>query len=284
MEFASDKTRIVKVTSGFDFLGWNFRLFHRLRGRKKHWMRSKSNFVTLVKPSLKSIKTLKQRIKEIWRKGIGKTAWLTILKLNPLITGWASYHKFVNSDKIFRSLDNFLYLQPVRFIRRTHPNKSWSWLIKRYFKTLVKERRRKNGKVTTSLNNWTFYDRIYLNMFRTVSLENFVSVQFGKNLLNPFDKGYFLQRKNERLVKRGKFLKVLFMRQNGLCPFCGSELSSDWDEPVHVHHIIPRSVGGPEVLSNLVLLHEECHHNLHSLGVKNFNTTKYLKKNSKTKN
>ncbi len=35
MEFALDKTLIVKVTSGFDFLGWNFRLFIHKKERKK---------------------------------------------------------------------------------------------------------------------------------------------------------------------------------------------------------------------------------------------------------
>ncbi len=42
-------------------------------------------------------------------------------------------------------------------------------------------------------------------------------------------------------------------------------------------------VWGLEVLSNIVLLHEECHHNLHYLGVENFNTIKYLKKKQFTK-
>jgi hypothetical protein len=51
-------------------------------------------------------------------------------------------------------------------------------------------------------------------MFRNVSLENFVSVQFGRNVLNPDNQEYFLQRKTKRLVKRSKFLNVLFTRQN----------------------------------------------------------------------
>ncbi len=215
MEFAPDKRRIVKVTSGFDFLDWNFRLFSNKKNRrKKFWLHSKSAFVTIVRPSLKSIISIKQRLKEIWRKGIGKAAWLTIIKLNPLITAWSSYPKFVNADKTFRSLDHLMFLQATRSIFRTHPNKSWSWLVKRYFKTLVKEKRRKSGRVTTALSNWTFHDRINLNMFRNVSLENFVSVQFGRNVLNPDNQEYFLQRKTKRLVKRSKFLNVLFTRQN----------------------------------------------------------------------
>jgi RNA-directed DNA polymerase len=146
------KTRIVKVTSGFDFLDWNFRLFSNTKNRKKKfWLRSKSAFVTIVRPSLKSIISIKQRLKEIWRKGIGKAPWLTIIKLNPLITGWSSYPKFVNADKTFRSLDHLMFLQATRSIFRTHPNKSW--LVKRYFKTLVKEKRRKSGRVTTALSN-----------------------------------------------------------------------------------------------------------------------------------
>lgn len=39
--------------------------------------------------------------------------------------------------------------------------------------------------------------------------------------------------------------------------------TNDWDEPLHVHHLVPRADGGTDSISNLMLLHEECHYSVH---------------------
>lgn len=49
-----------------------------------------------------------------------------------------------------------------------------------------------------------------------------------------------------------------------MCPVCGLNLVvGDWDEPMHLHHLVPRKEGGKDIPSNLMLLHEECHYNIH---------------------
>jgi len=42
-----------------------------------------------------------------------------------------------------------------------------------------------------------------------------------------------------------------------LCPVCDLPLASN--ENTEVHHIIPKKMGGGDELSNLIVLHKECH-------------------------
>ena len=44
-------------------------------------------------------------------------------------------------------------------------------------------------------------------------------------------------------------------RQNGLCGICVRSLGS---EDLHIDHIIPRALGGTNVLNNLQVTHSEC--------------------------
>ncbi len=56
---------------------------------------------------------------------------------------------------------------------------------------------------------------------------------------------------------------ALYKEQEGICPICQQEITEipEW----HRHHIIWRSNGGKETTENLVLLHPECHRQVHSL-------------------
>lgn len=266
MEFASEKTNIREVQNGFDFLGWNFRLFTNLKEKGK-WYRAKGKEVALVKPSDKSIRALKSKLREIWRNYIGKEAWLLISKLNPILRGWAEYHRYANSNKTFRSIDNFSYLQAVRYIRRKHGRKSWTWLKNRYFTESTARKTRKTGIVKEIKLSWNFKDQNFtLIQLRTLQLMNYSSIAYGRNPYSPDlgDKHYFLTRKYQAILAKNSTKEKLFQRQGGWCPVCtGHLVASDWGEPLHVHHLVPRKDGGKDLMSNLMLLHEECHYTAH---------------------
>ena len=58
----------------------------------------------------------------------------------------------------------------------------------------------------------------------------------------------------------------LYAHQRGLCALCGYEM--DLDTGWHDHHMEYRVYGGSDALGNRVLLHPECHRQVHSLGLK----------------
>ena len=68
-----DKTRIVRLSQGFDFLGWNFRRYPVGK--------------TLVKPSKGSVAKHRQRLADEMRRLRGSNAGAVIGTLNPVIRG-----------------------------------------------------------------------------------------------------------------------------------------------------------------------------------------------------
>ena len=108
---------------------------------------------------------------------------------------------------------------------------------------------------------------------RIVKLVNASDTKIGRHIkirgeANPFDpvqEAYFeslLGRKmKEKLIGRIQFLR-LWWRQDKECPNCHEKITEEtgW----HVHHILPKSEGGKDNNSNLVLLHPNCHRQIHS--------------------
>ena len=87
--------------------------------------------------------------------------------------------------------------------------------------------------------------------------------------LNPFDpkwEQYSEQLRQERMWESMRYRKqwaTLYMSQSGLCAQCGCALTDEtgW----HDHHLEYRMHGGTDALSNRVLLHPECHRQVHSV-------------------
>lgn len=272
MEFSPEKTNIRNLTvEGLDFLGWTFRLYKNspAKLRIKAFKRAKGDYVALVTPSKKSIKNVKAKIRLLFREYVSKPTSQLIDRLNPIITGWTNYHRFVNSNKTFRALDHFIYQQAVRYAKRSHTNKSWEWLKRKYFTTATFTRRTKTGRKSVNLSNWAFQsDGRSLKLFKQTALENYSSIKYGSNPYNPKDKDYFLDRKLANLFRKDSFRESMYNKQLGMCPVCYRNLvEGDWNEPMHLHHLIPRKEGGKDTIQNLILLHEECHYAIHKINV-----------------
>jgi 5-methylcytosine-specific restriction endonuclease McrA len=58
----------------------------------------------------------------------------------------------------------------------------------------------------------------------------------------------------------------IFGRDRYKCKNCGREGGDKGEVELHAHHIVPRSVGGKDRLSNLVTLCRECHKAIHIDG------------------
>jgi len=76
---------------------------------------------------------------------------------------------------------------------------------------------------------------------------------------------YFEQRIAAKMMNnplRKKSLQRLWSSQNGICAVCDQKITEEtgW----HRHHIIALSSGGPDIFGNLVLLHPNCHRQVHA--------------------
>src|SRR5260221_4527158 len=118
LELSEEKTRVTHVTEGFDFLGQNVRSFG---GR------------IIIRPSKKNVQAFKAKIKAIFKVHKTVKHESLIAMLNPVIRGWANYHRTVNATKTFASIDAWLWLKEWQWAKRRHLNKSARWIKAKYF-------------------------------------------------------------------------------------------------------------------------------------------------------
>ena len=120
LELSKEKTHITNIRDGFDFLGFHFRKY--------------PDGKVIVKPTKEGIKTLKSKIKEVFKKYRQAPLELLINELNPIIKGWGYYYRFVNSKVIFSQIDQYIWYKSVNWVKRLHQGREIMKHIQRYFK------------------------------------------------------------------------------------------------------------------------------------------------------
>jgi RNA-directed DNA polymerase len=126
-----DKTKIVHLSEGFDFLGFNVRRYR--------------NGKLLIKPGSAAVKRLRSRLAAEMRALRGSNAAAVIAALNPIIGGWAAYYQGAVSSKIFGDLDDYMWKLTYRWAKRSHRGKPKQWVVRRYFGRFNKFRKRQVG-------------------------------------------------------------------------------------------------------------------------------------------
>lgn len=236
------KTKITHVTEGFDFLGWNMR-----------WVRQGLRTVPSKKNRLAFYDKLRQTIRSL---RAAKQDEL-IATLNPLIRGWAQYHRCVAVSETFHKMDHLLFCALWKWSRRRHPNKGKRWVKRRYF--------RKEGA-----RDWVFAVKGFrLLRFSDFPYREHYKVKAEANPYDPQWEHYFAQRLAKQMMQtlagRNR-LRWLWKKQEGKCPFCHLPVTKQtgW----HVHHRMRRADGGSDHWTNLVITHPTCHMQHHTVRPK----------------
>jgi RNA-directed DNA polymerase len=238
--------------NSFKFLGMSIQQVrvgkHKAKkgaGRKK----SKNQWVTrmLPHPTKEKLhfKKLNQEIKACTKP------MEIIRRVNPMVRGWSSYFKYSDgkthgrtawySKRLFTLISNW---QKRRYHTRKRLSKLWK---------------------TVEGNNWVFYG------YDPKSKKEYTLADYGKHITwsviqyvqvnsrrSPYDGdwSYWGKRMPNYLgtdSKTGKLIK----KQKGLCLECKTLIR--FGDPVQIDHVVPRAKGGLEKLSNLQLLHSDCH-------------------------
>jgi hypothetical protein len=118
LSFNEDKTRIVDLATGFNFLGFNVRRYDQK---------------LLIKPSKVAIQRIRERLRTEMRTLRGSNAAAVITALNPVIKGWAACYRGVVSKKTFSALDDYLWKLTYKWAVYSHANKPKRWVVARYF-------------------------------------------------------------------------------------------------------------------------------------------------------
>jgi RNA-directed DNA polymerase len=247
LELSPEKTKITHIEEGFDFLGQNVR---------------KYNGKLLTKPSKKNIKNFLTKVREMISDLATAQAGDLIVRLNPVIRGWAHYHRSVVSKVVFEFVDAAIFKCLWKWATRRHPNKARTWVKNKYFSTF-------------GADNWVFSAQAegangtprYVRLFSAASvpIKRHTMIKGEANPYSQEWETYFERRLDVQMeanLKGYKRLLRLWREQDGLCPVCQQKITkiTGW----HSHHIIWRVNGGTDGNSNRVLLHPNCHRQVHS--------------------
>jgi RNA-directed DNA polymerase len=203
LAFNEDKTRVVGLGEGFDFLGFNVRR-HR-------------NGKLLIKPSKAAVRRIRRRLAADVKALHGANAEAVINKLNPVIRGWAAYYRTAVSKEIFSTLDHYVWRLTYRWARRAHPNKGKRWAAARYYGAFHPTRK----------DRWIFGNHDngrYLVKFSWTPIVRHTLVKGGSSPDDPALTDYWAARHRRWKPPLGPFLRRLLRSQQGRCPLCGDLL------------------------------------------------------------
>ena len=247
LEISAEKTRVVHINDGFNFLGFNLRQY-----KDK----------LLIKPQKEKVLVFCKTIKETLSKMKTCTQKDVIEKLNPLLRGFANYYRGVVSKETFSYIKNRVKIYLWRWAIRRHPNKSKRWVRNRYYSQfrgdnwafMCKGTDRKGKEKTYML-----YD------ISSTPIVRHIKVKGNSSPDDPSLREYWHKRATnheKNYWPKGSKYEAIAKSQNWKCPVCDDSLFNG--EPIETHHIVPVAQGGSDDAENLKHLHFLCHKQVHS--------------------
>ena len=186
LQLNMEKTKIVHVSDGLNFFGFNVRSY---KGK------------CIVKPQKEKVLALLEEIKVWLKENPNATPQVVIGYLNPRLRGWANYYKRVNSKKTFAWIDSEVFKALWRWCRHRHRNKRKNryWIKAKYFKR-VEER------------DWTFFAQyadcsghrreVHLLHINSTPVVRHVKVSGSNSPDDPTLRRYWSQRKKRFSLAR----------------------------------------------------------------------------------
>ena len=209
LAFNDAKTRIVPLSEGFDFLGFNLRRY--------------PNGKLLIKPGAKAIKRFRDRLSKEFRALRGSNVAAVLATISPVIRGWVAYYRTVVSSSVFHALTGYLWKLTYKWACWSHRNKPRRWIVGRYF-----------GKFDKFRNDrWVFGDRdtgAYLPKPAWTDIVRHTLVKAGSSPDDPALAGYWAHRRQKEKPPLDSYTVRLLSRQDGRCSLCGENLLTP-DQP-----------------------------------------------------
>lgn len=267
LTLSEEKTKITHIKKGFDFLGFNFRKYRKGGRRRKPTLLNPkpendiSEYKLLIKPQKEKLLAFLRECRKALKENKTAKQSTIIHILNPKLIGWGMYYRHVVSKDTFNKIDHEMWWKLLCWSKRRHNNKSMKWIISKYFSGTYNKQQKVFKDVDTNSD-------IFLLSY--IPIKRFVMVKTGMRVYNKDPNTIEYWNKREYTNAYNQILSVkmrrLYNKQKGNCPYCDGQLhfQESVENELHVHHLNPRSFKGSESYSNLRLLHDECHRELHA--------------------
>lgn len=245
LELAPEKTKVIHISEGFDFLGFNFKHYPTNKEKGRLWK-------LIVKPSKKSQAKMVEKIKECFKIHQGDNVLTLIKKLNPIIRGYANYWRTIQSKKIFSKMDAYIWEKTKQFLKRLHPSKPWKWIIKRYIHPDIHGQSKDRWLLTTPNKKQQLIRMAWTGIVKHVPV-TYKNTPYDEELSDYYHKRDIKMFEKDTVAYRQKLAK----KQKHKCPLCKTSLLTG--EALETHHKKPQCQGGTNEYKNLALVHGACH-------------------------
>lgn len=241
LNLAEEKTKITHITEGFEFLGFECRLYKANKGMK-----------LIIRPSKESVKKAREKIKKVFTQLRGKPVRDVIMELNPIIRGIGNYWSSQVAKKIFTKMDMYIWIKVRKHLKVLHSNKPFKWIYKKYFKPDYTGVSKAKWILTDPKDNRTqLFSMSWIPIVRH-AMVTFNNSPDDAKLIKYFDERDKKEFVRDNVLSRRKLAKS----SNYKCRVCKESLVGE--EALKINQIVPKNLGGDERYSNLELLHESC--------------------------
>jgi RNA-directed DNA polymerase len=247
LEISDEKTRIVHINGGFDFLGFNLRQY---------------NGKLLIKPQKEKVLNFCKKIGQTLSQIKARTQEDVIKTLNPLLRGFANYYRGAVSKETFSYIENRVWHYLYRWAKRRHPNKSKKWVFERYFHSF----RGRKGTFMCRGTDRKGKEKLHiLYNISSTPIVRHIKVKGKSSPDDPSLREYWANRSakyGKQYWAKGSKYEQIAKTQNWKCPVCSDSLFNG--EEIETHHIVPVAEGGLDDKENLMHIHSSCHKQVHS--------------------
>ena len=148
---------------------------------------------------------------------------------------------------------------------RRHPTRSKEWVRQKYFGGSRSRRWAFTGFTTDRDGQQR---QVWLASAAKIAIRRHIKVISKANPYDPKWELYFEKRIDAKMMfclQGQNELLHLWVAQKGICPVCQQKITKQtgW----HSHHIVWKVHGGQDGFENKVLLHPNCHSQLHAQGL-----------------
>ncbi len=113
-----EKTRITKLTEGFDFIGFEF-------VKRRSPSSGKPNIY--IHPSKSSQRNIRRRIKSFTKRRAPIRPAAFVQQVNQTVRGWVNYYRHTNASDAFRSLQRFINTRFRRYLNYRSKGRGFGW-------------------------------------------------------------------------------------------------------------------------------------------------------------
>jgi RNA-directed DNA polymerase len=128
VELHPQKTRIVQVQHGFEFLGYKIKRGKQLKLSEDKIRSTARSGALYAYPREKSVRRFMDQVRRLTKRRVPLSTKELIEELNPVLRGWGHYYKQAHVRRLFNRLDGWIVRRIWSHRCKRWRNKGWKQL------------------------------------------------------------------------------------------------------------------------------------------------------------